>query len=153
MTTESAVRLDIGAGEMKQYGWTSVDVQDHFKPDIIASVTDLPYEDGSVDEARCLHVLEHLERKDIIRAFNEIWRVLKVGGELLVEVPIFPYWEAIADPTHYSFFVPQSFWYFTRDDYKSFRKMYGIKPWKLTGGKRNALGSVLASRMEKVEDE
>jgi SAM-dependent methyltransferase len=52
-----------------------------------ASLTALPFEDGSFDRALCLDVLEHLSYEDQPRALAELYRVLRSGGELLVSVP------------------------------------------------------------------
>jgi SAM-dependent methyltransferase len=51
------------------------------------SVTALPYADQSFDRAMCLDVLEHLTFEEQPRAFGELQRVLRPGGELLVSVP------------------------------------------------------------------
>jgi SAM-dependent methyltransferase len=52
-----------------------------------ASVTSLPFPDGTFDRCLCLDVLEHLpyDRQEI--ALAELRRVLRPGGELLVTVP------------------------------------------------------------------
>jgi SAM-dependent methyltransferase len=52
-----------------------------------ASLTDLPYADGSFDRALCLDVLEHLPFETQPRAVAELFRVLRPGGELLVSIP------------------------------------------------------------------
>src|SRR5262245_48042003 len=52
-----------------------------------ASLTALPFPDGSFDRALCLDVLEHLAYEDQPRALSELHRVLVPGGELLVSVP------------------------------------------------------------------
>jgi 2-polyprenyl-3-methyl-5-hydroxy-6-metoxy-1,4-benzoquinol methylase len=52
-----------------------------------ASVTALPYTDGSFRHALCLDVLEHLAFEEQPRALAELHRVLEAGGELLVSVP------------------------------------------------------------------
>jgi SAM-dependent methyltransferase len=51
------------------------------------SVLALPYPDASFDRALCLDVLEHLPFADQPRALEELHRVLKPNGELLVSVP------------------------------------------------------------------
>ena len=52
-----------------------------------ASLTSLPYADGTFDRALCLDVLEHLTFEEQPRALAELFRVLTPGGELLVSVP------------------------------------------------------------------
>lgn len=54
-----------------------------------ASIYELPYEEGSFDLVTCLDVIEHL-RFDL-RAFEELGRVLKRGGILLVTLPAGPH--------------------------------------------------------------
>lgn len=140
------LKIDVGAGAKREAGYLTVDVTPYFKPDFLASVTDLPFDDESVGEVRCWHVLEHLPREQLITAMNEMWRVLKVDGVLDIEVPVFPHWPAMADPTHISFYVPQTFDYFIRCDkphehggegcFENHRLMYGIKPWSDRGRAR-----------------
>jgi SAM-dependent methyltransferase len=52
-----------------------------------ASVTRLPFSEGSFDRVLCLDVLEHLAYADQPVALAEMHRVLRAGGELLVSVP------------------------------------------------------------------
>jgi len=168
MMAEKPLLIDIGAGNIQLEGYTTIDVVDHFHPDHLAPITSLPFADGTVDGARAAHVLEHLLPVTIaidpitlevtyfntrIVAMNEVWRVLKVGARFEIEVPIFPYWTAIADPTHIGQpFVPQSFWYFTKKDYADQRAIYGVKPWKMVAAERNSLGSIMAVVLEKVAE-
>src|SRR5262249_36017946 len=58
--------------------------------DVIHNLTDLPlpFADESVDAVLASHVLEHLERPDLIRLFYDVARILKPGGHF---VWIFPY--------------------------------------------------------------
>jgi SAM-dependent methyltransferase len=51
------------------------------------SMTRLPFADASFDRALCLDVLEHLSFEEQPRAFAELHRVLRSGGEMLVSVP------------------------------------------------------------------
>lgn len=52
-----------------------------------ASLTSLPFEDGSFDRALCLDVLEHLSYDEQPRALAELHRVLRGDGEVLVSIP------------------------------------------------------------------
>ena len=110
----------------------------------------LPFQDGSFAEIRAEHVLEHIEKRDHVRLLNECWRVMEDGGVLAVEVPVFPYEVAIADPTHVSFFVSRSFDYFCQGQgHDEHMALYGIKPWKLILRQRIGEGQLLQVEMEK----
>jgi 2-polyprenyl-3-methyl-5-hydroxy-6-metoxy-1,4-benzoquinol methylase len=52
-----------------------------------ASLTALPFAEGTFERALCLDVLEHLPLDQQAPAMAELARVLKPGGELLVSVP------------------------------------------------------------------
>jgi hypothetical protein len=82
-----------------------------------------------VEEARCSHLTEHIPAgSERIAVFNEVWRVLVPGGTFTVVVPLFPGYGAIADPTHVSLWVQQSFWYFTGR--MTAAADYGIQLWE-----------------------
>ena len=61
-----------------------------------ASLTDMPFNDGSFDCALCTEVIEHIE--DHEKALNELFRVLKKSGKLVLSVPQTP---APWDPVHF----------------------------------------------------
>lgn len=48
-------------------------------------LTDIPLESQSIDIAICSEVLEHIP--DIQKAVNELYRVLKPGGKILISMP------------------------------------------------------------------
>jgi SAM-dependent methyltransferase len=52
-------------------------------------ITDINFEDNSFDFIICNHVLEHV--KDDKKAMSELFRVLKPGGEAILQVPISKY--------------------------------------------------------------
>lgn len=176
-------KLDIGAGNFHAQGeeWTTIDIVGTFRPDVLGDAHRLPYKDGSLRGIKCFHVLEHIPRDyfvfhwanqdswiearhGLVDVMNECWRVLQPGGEIWIEVPLFPTEEAIADPTHGSFLVSSTFDYFTlcenhtsddahaytcRDDH---RRMYGIKPWRIKQRERLNHARVLGVIMEKVTE-
>ncbi len=102
-----------------------------------------PIESESVDSVYASHVLEHIAAgKDRIHVFNEAHRILKVGGNFDVIIPLVGYgegeeqtlvqgWWPYADPTHISFWwFPQSLLYFCKGDFKPHAD-YGILDWRL----------------------
>lgn len=56
--------------------------------------------DGSVDEIHCSHFLEHLTGEQRIKFFNEMFRVLKPGGQARIITPHWSHERAYGDPTH-----------------------------------------------------
>jgi SAM-dependent methyltransferase len=86
--------LDAGCGEgvlVEEFKsrLTIVGVDPNYSSEFVtkASLTALPYPDGSFDRALCLDVLEHLTYPDQTLALAELYRVVRSGGELLVSVP------------------------------------------------------------------
>ena len=111
-------------------GWINLDPA-HGEGEFRRKAQDgIPLPDGSVEGARCSHLLEHIpagqERIDVM---NEVWRVLRPGCQFEIIVPLFGGWGAIADPTHVSFWVRESFDYFTGKVVAG--GDYGIKLWEL----------------------
>lgn len=53
---------------------------------IDADILALPFEDNSFDFVLCSHVLEHVKRDRV--AIGELFRVMKPGGEGIIQVPI-----------------------------------------------------------------
>jgi ubiquinone/menaquinone biosynthesis C-methylase UbiE len=52
------------------------------------SVLAMPYDDNTFDSVLLISILEHLQPGDQIKAFSEITRVLKPGGQVVYGVPI-----------------------------------------------------------------
>ena len=52
------------------------------------SVLEMPYPDGTFDTVLLISILEHLKPADQARAFAEIRRVLKPGGQVVYGVPV-----------------------------------------------------------------
>ena len=72
------MRLNLGSGNEPLPGWTNVDARDVPGIDVVADVTDLPFEDASADEVLASSLLEHF--KDPYEVLDEIWRVLAPRG-------------------------------------------------------------------------
>ena len=77
--------LEIGVGNKTVSGYfkkigikvTTVDFGKNLKPDIVASVLNLPFKKNSFDVVLCAEVLEHLPFKDFPKALKEIYKVTK----------------------------------------------------------------------------
>ena len=55
----------------------------------LAQLQELPFDSGSFDLVTALDVLEHIE--DDYKAVAELARVCKIGGNVLITVPVFPW--------------------------------------------------------------
>lgn len=81
-----ALRLDLGAGDIKRPGFTSVDLYDA-AADIKADLASLPIKDNSVAEIACIQVLEHIHFAESEQVLREMYRVLEPGGFAMIETP------------------------------------------------------------------
>jgi predicted SAM-dependent methyltransferase len=82
--------VNVGCGEFRAEGWVNVDMtrtDGGPQPDIVASATDLPFEDASVDRLYAGHVLEHLTPEDVVKAIREFARVVRADGKIMIVMP------------------------------------------------------------------
>lgn len=99
--TVAPLKLDIGCGPNKQSGYIGIDSISFPNVDLVHDVRlGLPYKDGEVDEVHTSHFVEHLDGSERVAFFNEVFRVLKVGGIIRVIVPNWSHERAYGDPTH-----------------------------------------------------
>lgn len=75
------MKLDLGAGETSPAGFTPLGRR--FDTDIFP----LSYDDGSVDEIRASHVLEHFPTAQVPDVLKDWTRALAPGGRLRIAVP------------------------------------------------------------------
>lgn len=78
------LRLDIGCGSNKKEGFLGLDINKTEATDIIADATNLPFKDNCIDYIYSRRCIQHV-RNDV-KALEEIYRVLKIGGKLQLTV-------------------------------------------------------------------
>jgi hypothetical protein len=78
---DGLIRLNVGAGDTVIPGFTAIDRK------FGTEAFPLNYPDNSVEEIRCVHMLEHLSFGDAMAAIEEWRRVLRPGGRLRISVP------------------------------------------------------------------
>jgi len=83
------LKLNLGCGRRILKGYTNIDFKPFGNKIIVMDVRDLQYPDDSVDEILAEFVLEHIPYFDTQETLWEWWRVLKVGGKLVLLVPDF----------------------------------------------------------------
>lgn len=108
------VRVDLGCGNSKQDGYIGVDKESLPEVDIVHDLETYPwpFESDSIDQINCANFYEHI--KDAIPFMNELYRVLKVGGNCLITSPYYTSIRAWQDPTHVRAVSEQSFLYFNK---------------------------------------
>lgn len=89
-TLDGPVRLHMGCANGLRAGWLNIDARADLNPDIVARAHELAaFGDGSVDAIEASHLLQNLPPHEARLALREWARVLRAGGELLVELPDF----------------------------------------------------------------
>ena len=87
------IRLNLGSGNLSVAGYLSVDARELSNVDVVADVSKLPYEQGTVDEIFSAHLIEHFTRQRMEKELLPYWKsLLKTGGVFRV---IFPDLEAM----------------------------------------------------------
>ena len=140
---KSGIRLDVGCGENKQRGWVGMDCRPLPGIDIVHDVQVFPWPipDESCFQVLLSHLWEHVEPKYRICLMDELWRIMKKEGQLLISSPYATSIGAFQDPTHYGCPNEATFTYFDPDF--PLYNVYKPKPWKLV---RNSY--VLAGNIE-----
>lgn len=78
---QSVLEVGVGAGVigavLKQFGieYRSLDLDAALKPDHVAPVTAMPFDDGQFDVVACFQVLEHIPYESFAPALRELRRV------------------------------------------------------------------------------
>lgn len=104
--------LHIGSGSAVLQGAESIDILDLPGVDVVhdLDVFPWPYKDNEFDLVFGHNVFEHLT--DQVKTMEEIWRILKPGGRVVITVPYFRSTDAFTDTTHKHFFTSGSMNYF-----------------------------------------
>jgi SAM-dependent methyltransferase len=80
--------LDLGCGPHKiTAGSVGADLRREKGPDVVCSVLDLPFADGSFESCTMLEVIEHMDEVKQRRALEEVNRVLGEGGQFVISTP------------------------------------------------------------------
>lgn len=107
------IKLNLGCGLNKLNGYINIDKEEKIDPDIVRDIErGLPFNDNIIDKVLCSHILEHI--KELFFVMNEIWRILKPDGILVIKVPPYDFEGAFSDPTHIRVFTPRTFKFFTK---------------------------------------
>lgn len=139
----AGIQLDIGCGANKQPGFVGLDIQELPGVDIVHDfyVMPWPLPDTCAIRAIASHIVEHIPpvavgpngtRFLFIEFMNEVWRILKPGGQFALALP---YWLSpgfAQDPTHCNPCNENTWSYFDPEHHDGL--LYGFyrpRPWKV----------------------
>ncbi len=147
--------LNLGCGRRTIQGTFGVDRVALPGVDVIADLDGaaLPFADDSVDTVYAYHVLEHL--RNLTGVMEEIHRVCRDKGRVMIEAPYFTCVGAFGDPTHVRFFTYETFrfWEATTDQANWFTAArFHIVRRRLVFGKAHRLVGIawLANRFPNI---
>jgi predicted SAM-dependent methyltransferase len=84
-----SLKLHLGCGERYIDGYINIDLRKTVATDLVCDIRKLPYRSNSIEIIETYHVIEHIPKRDLIKAFKEWHRILYSGGKLIVECPDF----------------------------------------------------------------
>ena len=121
-TTRS--RLNLGCGSDIRPEYVNLDVAPLPGVDVVHDLASLPYPfpDDRFDHITAFNILEHLP--DTIGVLEELWRISRNGGEILVRVPYWNSLDGITDPTHVRWFNQYTFQFFDPTNPRCARRSY-----------------------------
>ena len=144
LSENSGIRLDIGCGRNVQPGFVGIDMLDEPEVDIVWDLEDIPWPlpDESVLVAIASHVIEHINpvKGGFLKFMDEVWRVLKPGGEFAIVTPHGSSQGYLQDPTHCNPCNENTFFYFTPDH--QLYNFYKPKPWSVKARFWSPAGSI-----------
>lgn len=134
----SYVNLDIEGGSNVQKGFLTMNSTDGVGVDVVWDYNKLPYPfpDDSMTLLRADRVLQKIERNNghFIDVMNELWRITKYEGELMICVPYAGSYQYYQDPCAVNPMNEALFAYFDPLEPlagKELYKVYKPKPWKI----------------------
>lgn len=104
--------LHLGCGMEKLPGSIGIDINKKSRADIIHDLNKFPYpfKAGEFEKILADNILEHLD--DIPKVMEELFRISKNGGRIIINSSHFSSVDSFTDPTHKHFFTSRSFDYF-----------------------------------------
>jgi predicted SAM-dependent methyltransferase len=81
------MKLNVGCGKKYEPEYINVDFYEDLIADKLMSAVNLDFEDFCFKEVKAVQIIEHLTFFEAIYALNEFFRVLKLNGKLILEIP------------------------------------------------------------------
>jgi SAM-dependent methyltransferase len=123
------VILNVGSGNKRLRPWVqNLDITPGSNVDYVASAECMPIESSSVDILITQETFEHISSPGA--AMNEVFRVLKPGGQLYLQVPFIIGYHSL----------PSDFWRFSQKGIEEFVRSAGFIPKKVEIATGSATG-------------
>ena len=105
-------KLHLGCGAIILPDYVNVDSAKLTGVDVVHDLRTFPwpFEDQSFEEVILVNILEHLP--SVVMAMEELHRITRPDGRIMIRVPYFNSWDASADPTHVHVFNESTFDFF-----------------------------------------
>jgi predicted O-methyltransferase YrrM len=131
MNEKKGILLDVGCRDRKEPNFIGIDSRERFGVDIIHDLESFPYplEDESCLIIKCAHFVEHLSPKNFFPFMDEMWRLLKVDGQIAISVPYANSPNFLQDPTHTLGLTERS-WQYLDPEFPMYQQ-YEPKPWTI----------------------
>ncbi|MDK8181679.1 methyltransferase domain-containing protein [Paenibacillus sp. UMB4589-SE434] len=81
------IRINLGCGRIPKQDYINIDGRPLDAVDLVADVTELPFEDGTISEIYSAHLVEHFEHTQINGIVDHWYKTLKTGGKVTVICP------------------------------------------------------------------
>lgn len=130
-TVKKGILLDVGCRDRKETNWLGIDWKLHPGVDIVHDLEKFPYPlpDDSCITIKAAYVAEHISPKLFFSWMDEMWRMLKPDGQLVMSAPYagsVGYW---GDPTHINGITEITFQHFDPD--LPLYASYSPRPWRI----------------------
>jgi SAM-dependent methyltransferase len=131
---QGGIFLDVGCGKNRLERYIGMDRRDIPEADIVHDLEIFPYPlpDDCCTLIVANQIIEHIKPWLTIDFMNELWRIMKVDGKLIINTPYGgspAYWQ---DPTHCNGCNVGTFMYF--DPKFPLYEIYEPSPWNLYEG-------------------
>jgi SAM-dependent methyltransferase len=153
------IKIDLGCGENKNEGFVGMDYRKLKGVDIVHDIEDFPYPlpDECASLAVASHVVEHINpHKGVFIDFmNEVWRILKPGGEFMIATPYAGSPGFYQDPTHINPCNEKTWEYFdplAKMTGGQLYKIYRPMPWKIKINTWHENGNLEAVLIKRKQD-
>ncbi len=85
------MKVNVGCGRHPYPGWWNCDIEQHpnakGKLNALCDARDIPLDDGVASVVMACHVIEHFYQWEVESVLTEWRRILKRGGQLILELP------------------------------------------------------------------